>query len=88
MTKIELLYENEEGNGVKKKYFDALKKVKKQLMGFYDLDKKRRLQLVDKINKDIFNDIQINQYENIITFSSEIDTYIRKTAYLAIGKNI
>ncbi|MES2410757.1 MAG: HEAT repeat domain-containing protein [Bacteroidota bacterium] len=55
-------------------------------MGFYDLDKKKRLQIVDKINKDIFNDIQMKENGNIITFCSDNDTYIRKTAYLAIGK--
>ena len=55
-------------------------------MGFYDLDKKQRLQIVDKINKDIFNDIQMKENGNIITFCSDNDTYIRKTAYLAIGK--
>ena len=55
-------------------------------MGFYDLDKKQRLQLVDKINKEVFNDIEINQQRNIIIFCSDNDTYIRKTAYLAIGK--
>jgi hypothetical protein len=55
-------------------------------MGFYDLDKKPRLQLVDKINKVIFSDIKVKQSYNIINFCSDNDTYIRKTAYLAIGK--
>lgn len=55
-------------------------------MGFYDLDKKQRLQLVDKINKDIFNDLQLKENSNIIAFFSNNDTYIRKTAYLAIGR--
>lgn len=55
-------------------------------MGFYDFDKKQRLQIVDKINNDILNEIQINKNGNIITFCSDNDTYIRKTAYLAIGK--
>ncbi|MFM9945680.1 MAG: HEAT repeat domain-containing protein [Bacteroidia bacterium] len=55
-------------------------------IGFYDLDKKQRLQLVDKINKNIIKDIQKNKIENIITFFSSNDTYIRKSSYLSIGK--
>src|SRR4051812_28558760 len=55
-------------------------------MGFYDLDKKQRIQLVDTINRDILNDIQTNDNGKIITYSSDSDTYIRKTAYLAIGR--
>lgn len=48
-------------------------------MGFYDLDKKQRLQLVDKINKSIFSDIQKNENGKITTFFSDNDTYIRKS---------
>lgn len=55
-------------------------------MGFYDLDKKQRLQLVDKINKSIFSDIQKNENGKITTFFSDNDTYIRKSSYLSIGK--
>jgi HEAT repeat protein len=55
-------------------------------MGFYDLDKEQRLQLVDKINKDIFDDIQKGKNGNIVTYCSDEDTYIRKTVYQAIGK--
>jgi hypothetical protein len=55
-------------------------------MGFYDLDKKQRLQLVDKINRMIFNDVQRNENSNTLIFCSDTDTYIRKAAYLAIGK--
>lgn len=55
-------------------------------MGFYDLNKAQRLQLVGKINKDILADIQKEIYGNIVTYSADDDTYIRKTAYQAIGK--
>jgi len=55
-------------------------------MGFYDLDKDKRVQLVDKINKDVLFDFQNKRSENIISYFSDEDTYIRKTAYQAIGK--
>jgi len=55
-------------------------------MGFYDLDKKQRIEIVDTINRDILNDIQKNDNGKIIAYSSDGDTYIRKTAYLAIGR--
>jgi hypothetical protein len=55
-------------------------------MGFYDLDKKERLQLVNKINRNILIDIEKKQNINLINYCSDNDTYIRKTAYLAIGK--
>lgn len=55
-------------------------------MGFYDLDKEQRLQLVDKINKGIFADIHKEKTDSIINYFSDEDTYIRKTAYQAIGK--
>jgi HEAT repeat protein len=55
-------------------------------MGFYELDKKQRLQLVGKINSDIFDDIHKQKKASIIFYFSDKDTYIRKTAYLSIGK--
>ena len=55
-------------------------------MKFYDLDKEQRLQLVDEINKDIVADVQKEKNNSIINYFSDEDTYIRKTAYLAIGK--
>lgn len=55
-------------------------------MGFYDLDKDQRLQLVDKISEDIHADIKKEMNGNIVSYCSDKDTYIRKTAYQAIGK--
>lgn len=55
-------------------------------MSFYDLSKEERLVLVDKINIDIESDLVSNSTQNIITYFSDEDTYIRKTGYLAIGK--
>ncbi|GAA4940041.1 hypothetical protein GCM10023314_11040 [Algibacter agarivorans] len=42
--------------------------------------------MVEKINQDIANDLSSSKTENIITYFSDKDTYIRKTGYLAIGK--
>ncbi|TGV03732.1 HEAT repeat domain-containing protein [Flavivirga rizhaonensis] len=55
-------------------------------MGFYDLSKEVRNQLVEKIDRDIAHNLASSEIENIITYFSDEDTYIRKTAYLAIGK--
>ncbi len=55
-------------------------------MGFYDLSKEERHVLVEKINQDITNDLSLGKIENIVTYFSDEDTYIRKTGYLAIGK--
>lgn len=55
-------------------------------MGFYDLNKEQRLQLVDNAKKDILSDLQNERCENTVAYCSDEDTYIRKTAYQAIGK--
>jgi HEAT repeat protein len=55
-------------------------------MGFYQLTKEQRLQLVDQINGDILKGIDKEKHTGIVNYFSDEDTYIRKTAYLAIGK--
>lgn len=55
-------------------------------MGFYDLSKEERMILVDTINKNILNDFSNDTTEDIVTYFSDEDTYIRKTGYLAVGK--
>lgn len=55
-------------------------------MAFYDLNKEERLQLVDKINKNIFINVQKGKNADILNYFSDEDTYIRKAAYQAIGK--
>jgi hypothetical protein len=55
-------------------------------MGFYELDKKQRLKLVDKINNEILSEINTKQNEHIKIYFADEDTYIRKAAYLAMGK--
>lgn len=55
-------------------------------MGFYDLNKEERQILVAKILSEIRHDLDNNRTENILKYFSDEDTYIRKTAYLAIGR--
>ncbi len=56
-------------------------------MSFYDLSKLQRIKLVEEINADILSELKNNKQTNILSYFSDEDTYIRKTAYLAIGKN-
>ena len=55
-------------------------------MSFYDLDKDERSKLVAKINQKILSDLEISSDRKIVHYFSDDDTYIRKTAYLAIGR--
>ena len=55
-------------------------------MVFYDLSKEERNQLVEKINREIRQNLSQKKKTQIIRYFSDEDTYIRKTGYLAIGK--
>lgn len=55
-------------------------------MSFYDLSKEERIALVNKITTEIKNDLTLGKTNNILHYFSDEDTYIRKSAYLAIGK--
>ena len=55
-------------------------------MGFYTLSKQQRLNLVTKISNDILTGLQTLQLKKIISYFEDEDTYIRKSAYLSIGK--
>lgn len=55
-------------------------------MAFYDLPKEERAQLSEKIGKEIFSDIKSAKKKHLLNYFSDEDTYIRKVAYLAIGK--
>jgi HEAT repeat protein len=55
-------------------------------MGFYDLRKEDRQKLVEKIHRAIQTDLEKNTRTNITRYFSDEDTYIRKSAYLAIGR--
>ena len=55
-------------------------------MSFYDLNKERRVELVNEIHATILSDISKGKNVSILRYASDEDTYIRKSAYLAIGK--
>ncbi|MEO6540882.1 MAG: HEAT repeat domain-containing protein, partial [Ferruginibacter sp.] len=53
---------------------------------FYDLPKQQRSDLVSKIQKDILTGLRSGRSNKVISYSGDEDTYIRKAAYLAIGR--
>jgi len=55
-------------------------------MGFYDLSKDEREKLVIEIEEAIKHDLESGNSESIQKYMSDIDTYIRKNAYLIIGR--
>ncbi|MBT8183853.1 MAG: HEAT repeat domain-containing protein [Eudoraea sp.] len=55
-------------------------------MTFYDLTKEERQKLGNKIKEDILNELEKAGTKIIMAYFSDEDTYIRKTAYLSIGK--
>ncbi len=55
-------------------------------MAFYDLEKEQRELLVEQIKNDIYEDLVKNSFEKVLVYFSDADTYIRKAAYLNIGK--
>ncbi|MEX0287891.1 MAG: HEAT repeat domain-containing protein [Flavobacteriaceae bacterium] len=55
-------------------------------MGFYDLSKEERQQLVHRITADIEADLQEGSTQHLHRYFSDEDTYIRKSGYQALGK--
>jgi HEAT repeat protein len=55
-------------------------------MPFYSLPKPQRIKLVEQINTDILAGLKQNTLTKTKNYFADEDTYIRKTAYLAIGK--
>ncbi len=55
-------------------------------MSFYDLKKNERLKLVEQLYKKIYSDMQKNVLTSTVEYFSDEDTYVRKSAYQAIGK--
>jgi HEAT repeat protein len=55
-------------------------------MSFYDLNKSQRVELVNKMNRKIISELENGEMKFISDYFSDEDTYIRKAAYLAIGK--
>ncbi|MCH5715618.1 HEAT repeat domain-containing protein [Niabella hibiscisoli] len=55
-------------------------------MAFYDLSKDERAALSATIKKNLSNALSSSLVAGIIGYFSDEDTYIRKAAYLAIGR--
>jgi len=53
---------------------------------FYDLNKEQRKEVVKNITEQILNEITTNKRKHILEHFSNEDTYIRKAAYIAIGR--
>lgn len=55
-------------------------------MAFYDLSKEKRYELVEQITHSIHVELKSGRLLKTFNYFSDEDTYIRKSAYLAIGK--
>lgn len=55
-------------------------------MGFYDLPKDKRAELVEQIKVELLTELKSGKLKKTIEYFSDEDTYIRKSAYLSIGK--
>ena len=55
-------------------------------LGFYSLSKQERIQLVETIYHEILAEVQNNTLNKTIYYFADDDTYIRKSAYLCVGR--
>lgn len=55
-------------------------------MPFYDLPKEQRIALVEEIGQHIYNELVSGKSDNTLLYFSDEDTYIRKSAYLSVGR--
>lgn len=55
-------------------------------MSFYDLPKEQRTGLVESISQHIYNELVSGKSDNTLLYFSDEDTYIRKSAYLSVGR--
>lgn len=55
-------------------------------MGFYDLSKQERAKVVADISSNLLNELERGELKRMIQYFSDEDTYIRKSAYLSLGK--
>lgn len=55
-------------------------------MAFYDLSKLQRELLSKEIEASLVNDLQSDSLTHFLPYFSDHDTYIRKAAYLAVGR--
>ncbi len=55
-------------------------------MNFYDLSKDKRAELVEEIKATILSEIAKSKLKKTPEYFSDEDTYIRKSAYLSVGR--
>ena len=55
-------------------------------MAFYDLSKQDRSRLVENIHSAIIKELHSGKSKKLITYFEDADTYIRKSAYLSVGR--
>lgn len=55
-------------------------------MAFYDLSKQERINTVAKISNAILDELKSDKLKRTIAYFNNDDTYIRKSAYLSIGR--
>lgn len=55
-------------------------------MSFYNLTKEERIKLVEKISQSLLSDFENKTLNSIFFYFSDEDTYIRKSAYIAVGR--
>ncbi len=55
-------------------------------MAFYDISKQERINVVADISNCILSELKSGNFKNTILYFSDEDTYIRKSAYLALGR--
>lgn len=55
-------------------------------MAYYDLSKTERIKTVEKIREALEHDLRLQQDKNFLVHFDDEDTYIRKAAYLSVGK--
>ena len=55
-------------------------------MAFYDLSKEDRIRVVTKMGDAILSELEGRKFTNTHSYFSDEDTYIRKSAYLSVGR--
>lgn len=56
-------------------------------MGYYDLSKKERQELVKKMELELIDDLKYHNINSILQYSSDPDIYIRKNVSAILGRN-
>ena len=55
-------------------------------MAFYDLPKQERIHVIAEMSNEILSEIKSGKFKNTFSYFSNEDTYIRKGAYLSVGR--